>query len=122
MQLTAYVRLCDAHIASSTYGPYSQGSGSCSYVFAAYGQHVNASPKRWPGGLKHTLFQRVNPLERGALMALSDSTAALGAVLAKWAQEPGGLLPALHEVQDLLGWIPPDAVVEIATAFNLSRA
>jgi len=55
-------------------------------------------------------------------MALSDSTTALGAVLAKWAQEPGGLLPALHEVQELLGWIPPDAVAEIATAFNLSRA
>jgi len=55
-------------------------------------------------------------------MALSDSNAALGAVLAKWAQEPGGLLPALHEVQELLGWIPPDAVADIATAFNLSRA
>jgi len=55
-------------------------------------------------------------------MALSDSTTALGAVLAKWAQEPGGLLPALHEAQELLGWIPPDAVAEIATAFNLSRA
>lgn len=55
-------------------------------------------------------------------MASSDSKAALAAVLAKWSQEPGGLLPALHEVQDLLGWIPPDAVADIAAAFNLSRA
>lgn len=55
-------------------------------------------------------------------MAYCESTAALGVVLAKWALEPGGLLPALHEVQDLLGWIPPDAVADIATAFNLSRA
>jgi formate dehydrogenase subunit gamma len=55
-------------------------------------------------------------------MAPSESTAALGAVLAKWALEPGGLLPALHEVQDLLGWIPPEAVARIAAAFNLSRA
>lgn len=55
-------------------------------------------------------------------MASSDSKPALGAVLAKWAQEPGGLLPALHEVQELVGWIPPEAVADIATAFNLSRA
>lgn len=55
-------------------------------------------------------------------MASSDSKAALTAVLAKWSQEPGGLLPALHEVQDLLGWIPPDAVADLAAAFNLSRA
>jgi formate dehydrogenase subunit gamma len=55
-------------------------------------------------------------------MASSDSKPALGAVLAQWAQEPGGLLPALHEVQEQVGWIPPEAVADIATAFNLSRA
>lgn len=35
---------------------------------------------------------------------------------------PGGLLPALHDVQAELGYIPPDGVAAIADAFNLSRA
>lgn len=32
------------------------------------------------------------------------------------------LLPALHAIQDQLGFVPADAVPEIAAAFNLSRA
>jgi formate dehydrogenase subunit gamma len=35
---------------------------------------------------------------------------------------PGGLLPALHAVQDALGHIPPESVAVIADVFNLSRA
>ena len=35
---------------------------------------------------------------------------------------PGGLLPALHGIQDALGHVPPDAVPLIAEQFNLSRA
>jgi len=35
---------------------------------------------------------------------------------------PGGLLPALHAIQEALGHIPPDSVGAIAEAFNLSRA
>jgi len=35
---------------------------------------------------------------------------------------PGGLLPALHGIQDALGHIPPEAVPLIAEQFNLSRA
>lgn len=35
---------------------------------------------------------------------------------------PGGLLPALHAIQDALGHIPPAGVPAIAEAFNLSRA
>ncbi len=34
----------------------------------------------------------------------------------------GGLLPALHGIQDALGHVPPDAVPAIAAEFNLSRA
>jgi formate dehydrogenase subunit gamma len=34
----------------------------------------------------------------------------------------GALLPVLHEIQDKLGYVPPDAVPMIATALNLSRA
>jgi formate dehydrogenase subunit gamma len=35
---------------------------------------------------------------------------------------PGALLPMLHEIQDALGHIPPEAVPLIAQALNLSRA
>ena len=35
---------------------------------------------------------------------------------------PGGLLPALHGIQDKLGYVPPDAVPLVAEQFNLSRA
>jgi formate dehydrogenase subunit gamma len=35
---------------------------------------------------------------------------------------PGGLLPALHGIQDALGHVPPDAVPLVAEQFNLSRA
>jgi formate dehydrogenase subunit gamma len=55
-------------------------------------------------------------------MASSDSRAALAAVLAKWSQKPGGLLPALHAVKDLFGCIPPQVVGDIAQTFNRSRA
>ena len=35
---------------------------------------------------------------------------------------PGGLLPALHGIQDALGHIPPESVPLVAGQFNLSRA
>jgi formate dehydrogenase subunit gamma len=35
---------------------------------------------------------------------------------------PGALLPMLHEIQDTLGCIPPEAVPPIAQALNLSHA
>ena len=35
---------------------------------------------------------------------------------------PGGLLPALHAVQDALGHVPDEAVPLLAQAFNRSRA
>lgn len=35
---------------------------------------------------------------------------------------PGGLLPALHAVQDRLGHVPDTAVPVLAEVFNLSRA
>ncbi len=36
--------------------------------------------------------------------------------------QPGALLPILHDIQDAFGFIPADAVPEIARALNLSRA
>jgi len=36
-------------------------------------------------------------------------------------EQPGGLLPILHAVQDALGFVPPEAVGLIAKELNLSR-
>ena len=44
------------------------------------------------------------------------------AVIARHAATEGGLLPALHDVQDVFGHIPDEAVRLLAGAFNLSRA
>ncbi len=35
---------------------------------------------------------------------------------------PGSLLPILHAIQDTLGYIPPAAVADIASALHLSKA
>ena len=42
--------------------------------------------------------------------------------LRSYAEEPGALLPVLHEVQHALGFVPRDAVPVIAQALSLSRA
>jgi formate dehydrogenase subunit gamma len=51
-----------------------------------------------------------------------DMNAILGRILAAHRNQPGTLLPVLHEVQEAFGHIPPDAVPMIAGALNLSRA
>lgn len=48
--------------------------------------------------------------------------AAVGAAIERWKDVPGGLLPLLHDVQDAVGHIPPDAQPRIALGMNLSRA
>ena len=57
-----------------------------------------------------------------AVNAANDSSAITRGVLARRAQEPGALLPILHEVQDALGHVPREVVPQIAEALNLSRA
>lgn len=54
--------------------------------------------------------------------AVTAAVEAARAIAAQHAAVPGGLLPALHGIQDRLGHIPPAAVPAIAEAFNLSRA
>lgn len=46
----------------------------------------------------------------------------IGAILHNHAPQQENLLPALHAIQDALGFIPPESVAGIASAFNLSRA
>lgn len=47
---------------------------------------------------------------------------AVRAIAARHQDTPGGLLPALHAVQDALGHVPDEAVPVLADTFNLSRA
>ena len=47
--------------------------------------------------------------------AVDDSLARLRAL-------PGGLLPILHDIQEHVGYVPPEAVPRIAEVLNLSRA
>ena len=64
----------------------------------------------------------MNEVGRNATMSESDELAAVRQVLLERAEEPGALLPILHDVQDALGYIPPHAVTTIAEGVNLSRA
>lgn len=51
-----------------------------------------------------------------------DITGTVRAILEAHASTPGPLLPAMHAIQDALGYVPSDAVAMLADAFNLSRA
>jgi formate dehydrogenase subunit gamma len=59
--------------------------------------------------------------EREGSMALSakDRTAA---VIERYKDVPGGLMPLLHAVQDEFGHVPEDSVAAIAKGVGLSRA
>ena len=46
----------------------------------------------------------------------------IAGIAGRHAARPGGLLPALHAIQDELGYVPPEAVPAVAEAFNISRA
>jgi formate dehydrogenase subunit gamma len=48
--------------------------------------------------------------------------ATLNSIFAKHQDEPGALLPILHDLQHALGYVPPDAVPLIAKHLNQSRA
>jgi formate dehydrogenase subunit gamma len=52
----------------------------------------------------------------------TSAASVTSAALARHENEPGALLPILHEVQDVLGHIPPEVVPQIAAGLNLSRA
>src|SRR5579862_5921359 len=71
-----------------------------------------------------------NPPPRRVIPLKLERTLALSAAERKAVLEacergkalPGGLLQILHAVQELLGFVPPDAVPLIAHELNLSRA
>jgi formate dehydrogenase subunit gamma len=51
-----------------------------------------------------------------------DFSRVVHGIAAARANEPGALLPILHEIQDQLGYIPESAVAVVAKVLNLSRA
>ena len=51
-----------------------------------------------------------------------DTQQTVLAVVERLKTKPGALLPILHGIQDVLGYIPPAAVPLIADGLNLSRA
>ena len=53
---------------------------------------------------------------------MNPEDAAVAAAIAHHQGREGPLLPILHAVQHVLGWIPPAALPAIARALNLSRA
>jgi formate dehydrogenase subunit gamma len=62
------------------------------------------------------------PDERRAGPTGSYDVAAVAEILERWRDVPGNLMPILHDVQERLGYVPPDAVDQIARALNQSRA
>jgi len=48
--------------------------------------------------------------------------AAVVRAIAAHAGEAGALLPILHDIQDTLGWLPPEVTPAVAHALNLSKA
>ena len=54
--------------------------------------------------------------------AARNTQATVRAVLDARRDMPGALLPILHDIQHQLGYVPSDAVADIAEALNLSRA
>jgi formate dehydrogenase subunit gamma len=55
-------------------------------------------------------------------MSQQDREAVVRRVIAERKDQVGALLPILHGVQDALGYVPLEAVAEVARALNLSRA
>ena len=51
-----------------------------------------------------------------------DRNAVINRILEERKDQPGALLPILHGIQDALGYVPREAIAQIAHALNLSRA
>ncbi len=55
-------------------------------------------------------------------MTTPDVPTLVREILARRAEEPGALLPILHELQDVLSYVPQEALPLIAAGLTLSRA
>lgn len=68
------------------------------------------------------LRDRLRQLGKTTMAASDPRRAQVQQFLAAHAEQPGALLPILHDVQDALGFVPTAIVGDIADALNLSRA
>ncbi len=59
---------------------------------------------------------------REMAMTQQDTQSEVIKIITALQNQSGALLPILHGIQDTLGYIPPEAVPEIAQALNVSRA
>lgn len=50
------------------------------------------------------------------------ATSPVSEIIKRHAAQPGGLLPALHELHDTFGHLPAELVADVAQGFNISRA
>ncbi|MCR9245711.1 MAG: formate dehydrogenase subunit gamma [bacterium] len=55
-------------------------------------------------------------------VATPEQLAAIDSSIEKLAHERGATLPIFHDIQEQLGFVPPEAIDRIAAALNLSRA
>lgn len=55
-------------------------------------------------------------------MVQGEADSLIEEAIARHANQPGGLLPLLHEIQDGLGYVPPESLARIARAMNQSLA
>lgn len=55
-------------------------------------------------------------------MITPEMASAAAAAIERHRDQAGALLPLLHDVQERLGYVPPQLVAPIARALNLSRA
>ena len=62
------------------------------------------------------------PASAPAAASVPAEAALAAAILARYTNRQDQLLPALHALQDGIGYIPPGEVATIAQHFNLSRA
>ena len=53
---------------------------------------------------------------------ITDMRGRISSILECHSAQQGDLLPALHQIQDTIGFIPVESVADIAARFNLSRA
>jgi formate dehydrogenase subunit gamma len=73
--------------------------------------------------LPDTATELIKETEMPSQVAMSASNvAAVRQILQSQQSVPGAMLPILHDIQDAVGHIPPDAVPLIADALNVSRA
>ena len=76
------------------------------------------------GGKLLENFYYIDAIQQELFMSSFNGvqTAVVSSAVQKYAETPGGLLPLLHQVQASLGFVPKEAVADIAVGMGLSRA